>query len=176
MAVLATTHSAIDGWALDRQSDARNIARHADLRTEVRALLAMSQSQEALATSLSLLRLREIVQPYLAEEHDLGFFVVSPAGIDVAAMRNETLGETNDLIDTSDDVLASIMRGNSRLLLGIRPGPSRPNTRLKPGWRPIDDVRGRSYPGRGRIGAGSARDSSRSGRPFYAYHPDGQNR
>jgi hypothetical protein len=118
--VLNTTHRAVGGWATDRQSDTRHIASRSDVRAEVRELLALPRHREQISESRSLNRLRTIIEAYLIEEGDLGFFVISPDGVNVASMRNGNLGEHNLLLDAGRDLLAPVFSGGSRVILPLR--------------------------------------------------------
>ncbi len=127
--VLGTTYAAVAGWATDRQSDARHIADRSDVRTEIRALLAMPRDRDAISGSQPLERLRKIMHPYLVEDRDLGFFIVAPDGINIASARDRNLGEPNLLVELADDPFGAMLRGSSRMVLPIESRVPLPDAR-----------------------------------------------
>lgn len=94
-AILNTTEATLEMWIHEREDEARHLANRPDVVKLVSRLLNEEISNESLSESQNLKEIRHILNPYLREKSDLGFFVVNKDYVNIGSMRDENLGEVN---------------------------------------------------------------------------------
>ena len=116
MATVQSTEQALYGWVSSRINGALTLATDSNFQTLVKDLQPLAQDPQTLAASPALSQLRQILTPWLERHHDLGFYLLSPDGIQLAALDDQNLGLPQTTLAQSQH-LQSVLKGNSGLLL-----------------------------------------------------------
>ncbi|MBF0274306.1 MAG: PAS domain S-box protein [Nitrospinae bacterium] len=116
--VLETTHASLKLWVDDRihdmmvQTSKKAVAKHTKI------LLEAHKRGEKLLNHPSLLKLRNIMEPEIKAQEDLGFFLIAPDFISIASMRDKNMGAKNLLAGTG--YLNKIFDGKPQLILPMK--------------------------------------------------------
>jgi len=124
--ILITTHKALDFWIENKINDAQMIVGRPDVRQLTKELLSLPRNKASLRNSDSLQKVREIMQPWIDKHSDLGIFIISPDGTNIASMRDENLGADN-LFSSYGDYLENMLNGKPQLVLPLHSDVALPN-------------------------------------------------
>lgn len=110
--LLGSTDEVLQLWARDQKSVVKNLAEGGALLGAVQTLLTVPPKQADLLSSPAQGELRKLFQDYLKSRRFQGFFIISPANVNLASSRDRNVG-TVDLLTGQPDVLARMWQGET---------------------------------------------------------------
>ena len=117
--ILETTQSELRIWGKERRVDAAVWAESAEVRRAVAAQLRVPRVPEALCRSAALAELRRLLGPVVERYGYVGFVVIAPDGVQVAAAVDEAVGAT-DIQRYDPATVSSALAGQAALGLPFR--------------------------------------------------------
>ncbi|HSH05583.1 MAG TPA: ATP-binding protein [Anaerolineae bacterium] len=111
--VLLTTNEALNLWEQQKEVNATNLAQNPITITAAQQLLTAEDQRTSLQNHPAQTTLRQFLNPILAQEGDLGFFIISPKNISLASMRDENIGTTNLIATQRPDLLSRVWEGET---------------------------------------------------------------
>jgi signal transduction histidine kinase len=112
--VLKTTDQALKIWAGQTEIDATVLAEDEPLRSYVKAQLQRPRHFRDLVDTDSLRNIRRLLRSAMSQHGYLGFAVIAPDGLQVAAAFDETIG-MEDISDHNPNLLPTVMDGRPAL-------------------------------------------------------------
>jgi PAS domain S-box-containing protein len=117
--ILETTQSELRIWGKERRIDAAVWAESAEVRRAVAAQLRVPRTPAALRRSAALTDLRRLLGPVVERYGYVGFLVIAPDGVQVAAAVDEAVGST-DIQRSDPTTVSSALAGKAALGLPFR--------------------------------------------------------
>ena len=114
--VLYTTNEGLHIWLTVNIDYVRHLSSMQVVTGSVSELLKLPRGRAALLASPALRQLRDFIAPQLSMRDDLGFFVISPDGLNIASMRDRNLG-TKNLLAAKGPYLDKIFDGQAQFIL-----------------------------------------------------------
>lgn len=112
--VLFSTHENMMSWYRWRANDARTAVASEGVLGTVQALLKAHVRSEDLITAPAQRALRAKMRPFMVNKGYLGYFVISPDGINLASSRDANIG-VRSLLNEDPDFLLTIFSGHSAI-------------------------------------------------------------
>jgi signal transduction histidine kinase len=112
--VLSTTDKAIQTWVNAEEQDVTVVASNDDLRLNVEKQLQIGRDLQRLRTSAPLKRIRNLLGPAMKIYRLVGFAIIAPDGVQIAAHLDDAIG-TTDIVGQNPDLLARAMAGTTNL-------------------------------------------------------------
>lgn len=118
--VLRTTHAALQIWIDQRQRDVHKLAASTQVQRLVQALLDNPRDQQSLIRHPATKALRDLLEPVLAENKDVGFFVIAPDRISIASLRDANIGTPNLMQAQRQTFLDRVFQGETSFIPTLR--------------------------------------------------------
>jgi polar amino acid transport system substrate-binding protein len=111
--VLQTTHESIRIWVNDQKNQINVRSRDPKIIDYVSQLTVVKHEKRSLLNAAALTKVREFYQLVERNEQQVGFFVVSPNGINLASMRDQNIGDINPILIHRPELFARVLNGES---------------------------------------------------------------
>ncbi len=142
--ILQSTAQALDRWLDDHARALSLVARDPRLIELIEALREVEPTRIALRTAPAQARIRALVGPMARVQEALGFLIIGPNGIDLAADRDSLVGARSPL-ERQPEFLARVRQGHVGISHPQRAGIPLPNAYGVPtlfAAAPVHDRRG----------------------------------
>ncbi|ULA62256.1 MAG: putative Histidine kinase [Nitrospira sp.] len=114
--VLETTQRGLQIWAAAHKDQLNALAESHELRTAVAAQLRVQRTPQALRRSAALQNIRMILTPLTRKmKNTIGFSILSPDGIQIAAIVNTALGQYDTVGFHDPEVIAKALDGSTTI-------------------------------------------------------------
>ena len=114
--ILDDVQAGVKLWYRERQDDARTWANHPDVIASAKSLMRLPLQQGLLVNSPAQETLRSLLRPVLDSRGYQGFFIISPASINLASTRNDNIG-IKTLLASQSYFLETVLLGKTGISL-----------------------------------------------------------
>jgi len=111
---LNATHESMEFWEKQQYQDIQLWSQSVELVSIVQSLLQLPPTLQRLKNSPQQKKLRHLLNLAVKQHDYAGFYIISPAFISLASMRNSNLGSMN-LLHQQDDFLERVFAGETRI-------------------------------------------------------------
>ena len=115
--VLQTTQRSLEIWVANQQAKLTDIASQQPLLWAVEEQISHYRAGQDLSKTRALGDLREIFQGYQETTRHIGFFVISPDGLNLASMRDENMGQRNLVAEMKPEMIKRVLEGEAQFSL-----------------------------------------------------------
>ncbi|MCK4738728.1 MAG: hypothetical protein KAT46_02150 [Deltaproteobacteria bacterium] len=116
---LDATETALHNWYHDRVEDMGHLVERPDFLVVTKSLLLLHSKGQVIRGSKELKVARKLIQPFVDDHADLGFFIIAPDYVNVGSMRDENMDDIN-VMSSRGNYLKKIFKGETRLVLPFR--------------------------------------------------------
>ncbi|MCI5209452.1 MAG: hypothetical protein D3910_11805, partial [Candidatus Electrothrix sp. ATG2] len=111
--ILTTTAEGLRIWMKDQKYFISQLGKNKFLVENVQQLLEQQKSSRPLQTKQKLITIRQFLNEYQDNDEQLGFFILNPDLINIAADQNHDIGLPSFLNKTHPDLLARVFQGET---------------------------------------------------------------
>ena len=111
--VLQTTQRSLEIWLANQQAKLKDIASQPQLIAAVEQQIYHYKNGDDLLNTSALVALRDIFDVYQQTTRHIGFFVISPDGVNIASMRDQNMSQINLVANKDKHIIKRVLRGES---------------------------------------------------------------
>ncbi len=111
--VVQTTHEGLQLWIKHRQDDLLGVSHDGQVIKLTAALVAEYTNQKPLIESNNLQQLRDIIITKMRIHRDLGFYIIAPNKINIAALNDNDINKVNSIFKIRPEYTQRILSGET---------------------------------------------------------------